>query len=734
MTLFNDPNRIGFDGTPITGVTPPVTVVRTKDGRGAGLTGPQQGTVQHMFKLFCDAVRVSTFPDGYHTQHRKLPDGTFVRMTSMQGVKKVEVVTPDGSAIAYDILPNGMVAKDAMASEKYVLPGTRWVNPPAKNQPPNAGGQPWGVTYAPDYSVAYPSENPEKKERLIPGNTDWYDMRPGSKNRGLVLSWWRTSNSRYRDNARHPSTKEYAPHDCMGAGSWVVDFGQTDEARTVWCNGIPILKVPEDQYVRAACIGEKDASAGEDKVVVFRVITTVPIQSRWTDEPNGEYDTDDTIRCLEYEITPQQLKEFRAFIINPLVDKDGGPIEPTVEWTITGEERYYPLYANASGSKMCAFDAGASLFRKDATGTQLQSDNLIEIDLDSGAISTALDPEQNKGSNWFQSAAERLFTTPELTLPMWSQRTILWRGIMAADYYGDQLVFVLMEVDELRRFDQTYTNLTDGVVGGTLTAHLKVTLFHNVYGGCEVYNEQVNRDYSAQFLFPVAPDNGHWYGGTTPPSYYNSSLLGDLRTSSYMLALAVGRGNADGSNAGEYVYLYDMLEGEVREQRSKQYGRFAQGLWTSVPTLGYVTVNRTGTEYQNVLGSKYPVVPGVRAPQSLPSDFFFAGMYTASFDGSLVLRGYSFPKSTVDLDEYGFFPEGVYPEEEPKTEMLWMGTKDDKAVVQATKEVFLPDEEEPTKEGDKPALFSCMVLVGPVKIPQGRYSNPPLHYARYIEA
>lgn len=96
MSLFNNPNWIGFDGKPVTGRVPAKAVV-TSDTPGVQLTPQQRGVVQHAFKLFCDAVTVSAFPDGFHVQHREYPDGMKVRMESNGGQQRVFVHVNGGT-------------------------------------------------------------------------------------------------------------------------------------------------------------------------------------------------------------------------------------------------------------------------------------------------------------------------------------------------------------------------------------------------------------------------------------------------------------------------------------------------------------------------------------------------------------------------------------------------------------------------------------------------------------
>lgn len=89
MSLLNNPNWIGFDGTPITGRVPPQVIVSSQPP-GLILTPEQQGQMQHAFKLFADAVAVSAIPDGFHVQHRDYPQhGMSLRMVSNLGQQRV---------------------------------------------------------------------------------------------------------------------------------------------------------------------------------------------------------------------------------------------------------------------------------------------------------------------------------------------------------------------------------------------------------------------------------------------------------------------------------------------------------------------------------------------------------------------------------------------------------------------------------------------------------------------
>ena len=86
MSLLNN-NFMTFGGESVTGRVPTQMIVYAPEGYQ--LSKMQQGAVSHVYKLFCDAVRVSVAK--YHIQNRILPDGTKVRMESNNGVDRVMV-------------------------------------------------------------------------------------------------------------------------------------------------------------------------------------------------------------------------------------------------------------------------------------------------------------------------------------------------------------------------------------------------------------------------------------------------------------------------------------------------------------------------------------------------------------------------------------------------------------------------------------------------------------------
>jgi len=115
MTIFNQ-GWIGMNGEPITGKVPARVLVHNTTSEP--VTKQQDAEVFHAYKLFCDAVRVSAIPDGYHVQNRFLADGSRIRLESINGVHKVqlwpvsrdgEVFVLSGIGIAFTLLDGSPV-------------------------------------------------------------------------------------------------------------------------------------------------------------------------------------------------------------------------------------------------------------------------------------------------------------------------------------------------------------------------------------------------------------------------------------------------------------------------------------------------------------------------------------------------------------------------------------------------------------------------------------------------
>lgn len=133
MTLFNQ-GWMTLGGEPVTGRAPTQAVFYAPPGIEP--SQQQRGAVAHAYKLFCDAVRNSALPEGFHVQHRTLMDGTRVQMNSNLGRHTVQVWVSGGTKppefyCGFAIVPllageATVTWPDKMTLLRYALPTTEW--------------------------------------------------------------------------------------------------------------------------------------------------------------------------------------------------------------------------------------------------------------------------------------------------------------------------------------------------------------------------------------------------------------------------------------------------------------------------------------------------------------------------------------------------------------------------------------------------------------------------------
>jgi len=85
---INQKNWITFDGEPIGGHLPATIEVYPSS---SVMTPVQEGWVANSYQLFCDVVRNTPNPSGYHVQNRTAIDGSKLRMESNNGQHTVRV-------------------------------------------------------------------------------------------------------------------------------------------------------------------------------------------------------------------------------------------------------------------------------------------------------------------------------------------------------------------------------------------------------------------------------------------------------------------------------------------------------------------------------------------------------------------------------------------------------------------------------------------------------------------
>lgn len=111
MTNLVNQHWINFNGEPVTGRTPPTTVVY-----GPPMTPEQRGEVAHTYKLFCDANNVAI--GQYQVRNRTLADGTRIRCTSINGVDQVQVWTSGGGKKDFEY--SGYLCGDVDGTKDFI--------------------------------------------------------------------------------------------------------------------------------------------------------------------------------------------------------------------------------------------------------------------------------------------------------------------------------------------------------------------------------------------------------------------------------------------------------------------------------------------------------------------------------------------------------------------------------------------------------------------------------------
>lgn len=111
MTQLVNQHWINFNGEPVTGRTPPTTVVY-----GPPMTPEQRGEVAHTYKLFCDANNVAI--GQYQVRNRTIADGTRIRCTSINGVDQVQVWTSGGEKKDFDY--SGYLCGDVDGTKDFI--------------------------------------------------------------------------------------------------------------------------------------------------------------------------------------------------------------------------------------------------------------------------------------------------------------------------------------------------------------------------------------------------------------------------------------------------------------------------------------------------------------------------------------------------------------------------------------------------------------------------------------
>lgn len=175
--MINNHGWIKFDGTPVTGMVPPITTIRE-----GNLTPIRRAMVSAVYRDFCVKKRLSIIGDAYFTGSYVLPDGTKVRIFSVRNCDYIHVWAKDGTqtfgvGVTFWCVPFDEAWIDEPFTEVFTIP--RWfdINDSDANPKNNS------VDFLRDLARNTLYEPPGAGK--YPGNQTWFV--PGT---GLVVSWW----------------------------------------------------------------------------------------------------------------------------------------------------------------------------------------------------------------------------------------------------------------------------------------------------------------------------------------------------------------------------------------------------------------------------------------------------------------------------------------------------------------------------------------------------------------
>lgn len=177
--LNNNEGWISFGGEPTQGITPPA--VRLRSGT---LTPERRDMVQDAYSKFSSARKLSVAGGGYFAADRKLPDGTIVRMVSINNIDHVHIwaadpVPEEAEGVTFWCTPwdEAWIADDY--AEVFTIP--RWLEIGPEDDEVEA------IDFLQDLARSESYEPPGSTN--YPGNQTWF-APPPHQLAGTVVSWW----------------------------------------------------------------------------------------------------------------------------------------------------------------------------------------------------------------------------------------------------------------------------------------------------------------------------------------------------------------------------------------------------------------------------------------------------------------------------------------------------------------------------------------------------------------
>lgn len=514
MNLLNG-NFTTFDGEPVIGRMPARLVVTG----GVALTSEQKGGVAHAYKLFCDAVRVSTV--GYHVQHRILADGTKVRMVANRGLSDSGASTDQVFAEPPPAPTTGKVGalEDILIG---VMPDvfTGYSSTAKFSCTARAGN----VAPTSLRTARLLEDGPAMRQH--PGSMDWFNPDLKAYRKPILVSW-------YGPLARY-GTAEYigrgAQGDAMqsptmmtkarGGAAWADQAEYFNSAKAaVWLNGIRFTVKKADLTPVLVLSAALRRVGG----VLTLYLTTKDTKLAVYSGPVGKIDVKGgnitVAKLFDIDYTPDTTGWKYLPGVAPASDQFPqwvGPIQP--------------LYFNQS----CTQCAGLVTFKTaDAlTGSYVTQVKLITVDVDAqtttfdmshalkqstivqSAVSgyTAADVAANGGSTSQPGLYQALMTRlgGDATINSSVTNTVVERRYGGVDWDGDTMRIAMVEqttiLAESRNMDGSWdlngtgypgaSNAMSGVAGvgpyprigsNTITAHAQTTTTMSLESSWRVY-------------------------------------------------------------------------------------------------------------------------------------------------------------------------------------------------------------------------------------------------------
>jgi hypothetical protein len=212
----SDAGYLTLEGEAITGRMPAQVLLLEGE-----FTPPVQSAVAHAYRRFCLEAKVSVME--YFNVSRRLADGTLVRFERNGPQDRIFVKAAAVEQGLYELLPAFWLDAPALGSANpSPLNSSTW-----KELPYDAAALPQVV---------------QNFWLMHPGNHTWFDARPDSAHRDLVLSWWGLSKDRYGMSWAYATTAaELSPE------------ATADRYKTLYCNGIKVGSLPAAIYGVCIC-------------------------------------------------------------------------------------------------------------------------------------------------------------------------------------------------------------------------------------------------------------------------------------------------------------------------------------------------------------------------------------------------------------------------------------------------------------------------------------------------